>query len=241
MTSGIYSALSGAVAKAQQLEVTLHNLANVNNTGFKAGRVTFESLVDNHKQNNRDRGLNFTRTAVCYNDFSQGDIERTDLSLDLAIQGEGFFKVAGEEGFLYTRNGNFRLDHHGNLVTSESGLQMVGEEGPVNFPHNDVLINHDGIVIADGAQIGQITVYEIPENQDLIRKGDGLWELKPGVTDRPSDNAGVLQGSLELSNANPLFLTIELIETRRAYAAYMNTMKIFSEIGEKTREIGKIG
>jgi flagellar basal-body rod protein FlgF len=241
MTSGIYSALSGAVAKTHQLEVTLHNLANVNNTGFKAGRVTFESLVDNHKQNNRDRGLNFTRTAVCYNDFSQGDIERTDLSLDLAIQGEGFFKVAGEEGFLYTRNGNFRLDNQGNLVTSEGALQVVGEEGPVNFPHNDVLINHDGIVTADGAHIGRITIYEISENQDLIRKGDGLWELKPGFTDRPSDHAGVLQGSLEQSNANPLFLTIELIETRRAYAAYMNTMKIFSDIGEKTREIGKIG
>jgi flagellar basal body rod protein FlgG len=55
------------------------------------------------------------------------------------------------------------------------------------------------------------------------------------------DNAGLLQGNLERSNANPLLLTTELIETKRAYAAYMNTMKIFSEIGEKTREIGKIG
>jgi flagellar basal-body rod protein FlgF len=240
MTSGIYSALSGAVAKVQQLEVTLHNLANVNNTGFKAGRVTFESLMDNNMQN-RGQGMNFVRTAVCYNDFSQGDIEKTDLSLDLAIQGQGFFKVAGENGFLYTRQGNFRLDNQGNLVTSESGLQVVGEEGPLNLPHSDVLINNEGIVIADGARIGRLTVYEVPENQDLIRKGDGLWELKPGVTDRPSDNALILQGNLERSNANPLLLTTELIETKRAYAAYMNTMKIFSQIGEKTNEIGKIG
>jgi flagellar basal body rod protein FlgG len=241
MSSGIYSALSGAVAKIQQLEVTLHNLANVSNNGFKAGRVTFESLVNNYMQNNRSRGVNFTRTAICYNDFSQGDIEKTDLSLDLAIQGQGFFKVAGEDGFLYTRQGNFRLDDQGNLVTSASGLQVVGEDGPLNFPHNDVLINREGIVTADGAEIGRVTVYEVPENQDLIRKGDGQWELKPGVTDRPSDNAGLLQGNLERSNANPLLLTTELIETKRAYAAYMNTMKIFSEIGEKTREIGKIG
>jgi flagellar basal-body rod protein FlgF len=241
MTSGIYSALSGAVAKMQQLEVTLHNLANVGNKGFKAGRVTFESLVDNYMQNNKSRGVNFTRTAVCYNDFSQGDIEKTDLSLDLAIQGQGFFKVAGEDGFFYTRQGNFRLDNQGNLVTSERGLQVVGEDGPLNFPHSDVVINHEGIVTADGEEIGRVTVYEVPENQDLIRKGDGLWELKPGVTDRPSGNAGLLQGNLERSNANPLLLTTELIETKRAYAAYMNTMKIFGEIGEKTREIGKIG
>jgi flagellar basal-body rod protein FlgF len=241
MTSGIYSAVSGAVAKVQQLEVTLHNLSNVNNTGFKAGRVTFESLMDNYMQNNRGQGVNFARTAVCYNDFSQGDIVKTDLSLDLAIQGEGFFKVAGENGFLYTRQGNFRLDNQGNLVTSDSGLQVVGEDGPLNFPHSDVLINNEGIVTADGAQLGRLTVYEIPENQDLIRKGDGLWELKPGVTDRPSDSASVLQGNLERSNANPLLLTTELIEIKRAYAANMNTMKIFSEIGEKRNEIGRIG
>ena len=82
MTSGIYSALSGAVAKMQQLEVTLHNLANVGNKGFKAGRVTFESLVNNYMQNNRSRGVNFTRTAVCYNDFSQGDIDRKSTRLN---------------------------------------------------------------------------------------------------------------------------------------------------------------
>lgn len=241
MTSGLYSALSGAVAKMQQLEVTLHNLANVSNVGYKAGRVSFESLVNNYMQNTRNQGINFTRTAVCYNDFSQGDIEKTDQSLDLAIQGQGFFKVATDDGFFYTRQGNFRLDDDGNLVTYEKGLQVVGEEGPLNFPHNDVLIDHEGVVTADGIQIGRLTVYEIPGNQDLIRKGDGLWELKPGVAVKPSDNASVLQGSLERSNANPLFLTTEIIETNRAYAAYLKTMKIFSEIGEKTNEIGKIG
>jgi flagellar basal-body rod protein FlgF len=241
MTSGVYSALSGAVAKMQQLEVTMHNLANVGNIGFKAGRVAFESLVDDYMQNNRGNGLNFTRTSVCYNDFSQGDTEKTDQSLDLAIQGQGFFKVASEEGFLYTRQGNFKLDNQGNLVTYEGGLQVMGEDGPLNFPHNDVLIDREGIVTAEGAQIGRLTVYEVPDNQDLIRKGDGLWELKPGVTAMPSDNAGLLQGSLERSNAKPLFLITEIIEAKRAYAAYLNTMKIFGEIGGKINEIGKIG
>jgi len=241
MTAGIYSALSGAVAKMQQLEVTLHNLANVSSNGFKAGRVTFESLMDNYMQNNTGRGVNFTRTAICYNDFSQGDIEKTNQSLDLAIEGQGFFKVVGEDGFLYTRQGNFRLDNQGNLVTSETGLQVVGEGGPLNFPHKDVLINHEGIVTSDDAEIGRVTVYDVPENQDLIKKGDGLWELKPGVTDKPSIDAGLLQGNLERSNANPFLLTTEIIETKRAYAAHLNTMKVFSEIGEKAREIGKIG
>ena len=241
MSSGVYSALSGAVAKMHHLDVTLHNLANVENTGFKTSRLSFESLVDNNIQNYRSKGINYARPALSYNDFSQGDLEKTDQPLDLAIQGQGFFKVAGEKGFLYTRQGNFKLDDQGNLVTAETGLQVVGEDGPLNFPHSDVLINNEGLVVADGEQIGRVAVYEIPDNQDLIRKGDGLWELKPEVDDKPSDSAVLLQGSLERSNANPLFLTVEIIEVKRAYAAFMKTMKIFSEIGEKTREIGRIG
>lgn len=241
MSSGIYSAVSGAVAKMHQLDVTLHNLANVRNVGFKTSRVFFESLVNDKLQNNRSKGINFTKPAVSYNDFSQGDMEKTNQSLDLAIQGKGFFKVAGKEGFLYTRQGNFKLDNQGNLVTSDTGLQVVGEDGPLNFSHSDVLIDDEGLVIADGEQIGRVTVYEISEDQGLIRKGDGLWELRPGVVDRPSDRAGLLQGSLERSNANPLFLSVEVIEIKRAYDAYMKNMKTFSEIGEKTNEIGRLG
>lgn len=241
MGSGIYSALSGAVAKMQQLEVTVNNLANIGDIGFKADRVSFESVFNENLQNRIGRGVNFTRTSGSYTDFSQGDLEKTNRSLDVAIKGEGFFKVAVEDGFLYTRQGNFKLDKQSNLVTSINDLQVIGEGGPVNFPHSNVLINKEGMVTADGNEIGRLTVYEIPENQNLLRKGNGFWELKPGTADTPSTGASLLQGSLERANVNAILLTTEIIETKRAYAAFMNTMKIFSDISEKAREIGRLG
>jgi flagellar basal body rod protein FlgG len=241
MSSGIYSALSGAVAKMQQLEITVNNLANVSDIGFKAERISFESLFNQNLQNRIGRGMNFTRASGTYTDFSQGDMEKTNQSLDVAIQGRGFFKVASENGFLYTRQGNFKLNKQGYLVTSEGELQVIGENGPLNFPHRDISIDKEGTVTADGVQIGQLTAYEMPENEALIRKENNLWKLKPGMDDQLSTDARFLQGSLERSNINPVLLTAEIIETKRAYAAFMNTMKIFSEMNEKAREIGKIG
>ncbi|MCF8104731.1 MAG: flagellar basal-body rod protein FlgF [Desulfohalobiaceae bacterium] len=241
MSSGVYSALSGSVAKMQKLEVAVNNLANVSNIGFKASRVSFESLFSDVLQNSGGRGMNFTRTSARYTDFSQGDLKRTGQALDLAIQGQGFFKVAGEDGFQYTRRGNFTLDNEGNLVTATKGLQVIGEDGPVDLPHQEVLIDEKGRITAGGAQVGQINVYEVSDTEALRQKGNSLWELDKEGTDLPSADSGVVQGSLEQSNVNPLLLTTEVIETKRAYAAYLKTMKSFSEMAEKARQIGQLG
>ncbi len=241
MSSGVYSALSGALAKMRQIEISMNNLANVDNVGFKGDRISFESMFKEKLQNGDAKGINFTRTSVCYTDFSQGDVVRTGQPLDLAIKGRGFFKVVGDDGFLYTRQGNFKLDPQGNLVTSDTGLQVVGEEGPLNFPFGDVSIDQDGTVAADGGQIAKLTVYEVTDDQSMTRKGNGLWEAKKGEEDQPSPDSTLLQGSLEHSNVNPVLLTTDIIEIKRAYAAFMNTMKAFGEISEKAREIGRIG
>ena len=241
MGSGVYSALSGAVAKMQKLEVAVNNLANVSNIGFKASRVSFASLISDALQNTDGQGMNFTRTSARYTDFSQGDLKRTSRSLDLAIQGQGFFKVAGADGFQYTRQGNFTLNNQGDLVTATGEMQVIGENGPVNLPHKDVLIDEKGRITAGGVQIGRIDVYEVSDTKALRQKGNGMWELDEEGTALPAAKAGVVQGSLEQSNVNPLLLTTEVIETKRAYAAYLKTMKSFSEMSEKARQIGKLG
>lgn len=241
MSSGVYSTLSGAVAKMQKLEVAVNNLANISNIGFKASRVSFASLFSDDLQSTQGQGLNFTRTSSRYTDFSQGDLKRTSRSLDLAIRGQGFFKVAGADGFQYTRQGNFKLNSQGHLITATGDMQVVGAEGPVQLPHTDVLIDEQGRITADGSQLGRITVYEVPKPDDLIQKGNGLWEMNGKGADRPASGASLVQGSLEQSNVNPLLLTTEVIESKRAYGAYLKTMKAFSEMAEKARQIGRIG
>jgi len=241
MSSGIYSALSGGLARMQDLDVAVNNLANAGNIGFKASRLSFESLFNENLQNNRGKGMNFCRTSGAYIDFSQGDIKQTNRNLDLAIQGRGFFKVAGEDGFLYTRQGNFKLDEQGNLLTAEGNRQVVGADGPVNLPGKDVQVDGQGRITADGAQVGQLSIYTATDPGDLTQKPDGLWELREGGQEALAGDAQLVQGGLEQSNVNPLLLTTEIIETKRAYAAYLKTMKAFSEMTEKAGQIGRIG
>ena len=241
MSSGVYSVLSGALVRMQQLDATVNNLANIGNIGFKGDRMSFEAVFDEYVQNQDGKGINFTRTSACRPDFSQGYLEKTDQPLDVAIRGKGFFKVAGKNGFFYTRQGNFNLDENGNLVTSGTGLQVVGENGPLNLPQSDVSIDKNGTVAADGAEIGRLTVYEIPQEENLIRMGDGLWKLKDGSEDVVSTGSDLLLGNLERSNVSAVLLTTQIIEAKRAYETYMNTIKLFGEISEKSSQIGKIG
>ncbi len=241
MSSGIYSALSGGLARMQDLDVAVNNLANAGNTGFKASRLSFESLFDRNLQNSRAEGMNFCRTARRFVDFSQGDIKKTNRSLDLAIRGEGFFKVAGEDGFAYTRQGNFRLDPEGNLVTADGKRQVVGEQGPVNLPAKDVHIDGGGRITADGQQVGKLTLYTVDDKSALSQQADGLWKPPEEAAEKPAGDSELVQGALERSNVNPVQLTTEVIETKRAYAAYLKTMKAFSDMTEKAGQLGQIG
>ncbi len=241
MSSGLYSALTGAVARTQNLEMAVNNLANVGNIGFKGSRVSFESIYQENVQNTHGKGKNFTRAGARYIDFSQGNIEKTGRSLDLAIKGDGFFKVAGEDGFLYTRKGDLKIDNQGSLVVSASGLQVVGEGGPIFLPHSEVHIGKQGEVSADGLQVGQLSLYDIEDKAAMIQRENGMWELAEGAVDVLSDTSELFQGALEHSNVNALRLTTEIIDINRSYAAYIQTMKTFSDLGEKARSIGEVG
>ncbi|MCF8031353.1 MAG: flagellar hook-basal body complex protein, partial [Desulfohalobiaceae bacterium] len=96
MSSGMYSTLSGAMAASRNLRIISNNLANINNSGFKRQETHFEALFRNRMQASiPGNGINFSRISHTSTDFSQGGLKRTEGSLDVAIQGDGFFKVAG--------------------------------------------------------------------------------------------------------------------------------------------------
>ncbi|MFW5901617.1 MAG: flagellar basal body rod C-terminal domain-containing protein, partial [Thermodesulfobacteriota bacterium] len=152
-----------------------------------------------------------------------------------------FFKMAGDDGFLYTRQGNFELDDQGNLVTADGRKQVVGANGPVNLPHSNVQIDAQGRISADGAQVGQISVYSVSDPKALSEKGDGLYALAPDAAAAPAPDAELVQGGIEHANVDPVLLTTEIIETKRAYAAYLKVMKAYSDMGEKAESLGRIG
>lgn len=240
MSSGVYSALSGARSRMQLLEVVSNNLANAHTAGYKKDRLCFESLIDGARQRSLAKGVNFNRSAEGYTDLSQGLFQATGNPFDVAIDGPGFFKIEGQGGDFYTRQGNFRLDAEGFLVNS-SGNRVLGENGPIQLGAEEVRIDEDGRIWAGEVEAGRLAVVEVNDPRALEKRADGLFAPAPETIEIPVLRPNLVQGQIEGSNVNPLQEMTLLMEAHRSFEAYTKMMKIYSDINGKADELGSLG
>src|ERR1700742_1132333 len=132
MDTTTYVALAAQVALQKELETVANNVANANTAGFKADRSFFESFME--PLQGPGGGVSFVQDAATYIDQASGPIEVTGNSLDLALDGQGFFAVATAVGTEYTRNGHLRVGPDGSLVDS-NGRAVLGSDGsPIQMP-----------------------------------------------------------------------------------------------------------
>lgn len=240
MNPALWVAKTGVDAQQQRMAVISNNLANVNTTGFKRGRAVFEDLLYQNvrqvgAQSSQDTklpsGLSLgtgVRTVATEKLFLQGNLVKTDNPLDVAIQGRGFIQILLPDGtFGYTRDGSFKLDDQGQLVTA-SGYAL---EPAINIPENalSVTIGSDGVVSAtipgDAApvQIGALQLADFVNPAGLQPMGQNLF-LETAASGAPQtgnpglNGLGTLsQGFLESSNVNVVEELVNMIETQRAY------------------------
>jgi flagellar basal-body rod protein FlgG len=240
MPDALHVAKTGLNALQEKMSVISNNLANVNTLGFKRDRANFETLL---YQNVRDAGAQTSQSTqlstgyevgtgvrIVSTDklFKQGNIVNTDNSLDLTINGEGFFQLLMPNGQIaYTRAGNFSKDSTGKLV-SQSGYPL---EPAITIPTNATSINigSDGIVSVaipgqtKLSQVGQIELASFPNNPGLKAQGENLLTATSSSGDPvvavpgSGSNGTLLQGSLESSNVNVVEELVNMIETQRAY------------------------
>ncbi|APZ42988.1 flagellar basal-body rod protein FlgG [Acidihalobacter ferrooxydans] len=240
MNPALWIAMTGLNAQQTNMDVIANNLANVNTTGFKRGRASFESLI---YQNVRQPGAQSTQntqlptglmlgTGVRIGSteklFTQGNIIQTKNNLDVAIQGQGFLQILMPDGTTaYTRDGSFQLDSSGQIVTA-SGYPL---QPAITVPTNttSVTIGSDGTVTATVAgsttptQIGTIQLANFINPAGLQPIGNNLYEATAASgsaqTGTPGLNGlGTLQqGALETSNVNVVESLVNMIETQRAY------------------------
>jgi flagellar basal-body rod protein FlgG len=146
MDKGIYTALSGGIAKSHELELIANNLANANTPGFKRDTGTFNEYLTELRRADNVEGVrheilaatspdarvqgdkSFVEMDGVYTDFRQGNLDETHRALDLGLQGDGFFEVLTPAGVRYTRQGNFSIDAQGRLVTG-SGFPVLSRLG----------------------------------------------------------------------------------------------------------------
>lgn len=234
-------AATGMAAQQLNVEVIANNIANINTTGFKRARAEFTDLLyqmerihgvptrggDNAVPEGAQLGLGVRLSAI-RNLFLQGPLAETGNKLDVAINGQGWFQVAGPDGeTLYTRAGAFNSNGSGQLVTTD-GYPI---EPAITIPANtiDVHINQVGQVFAhvggqaDYLPIGQLTLASFANPTGLDALGNNLFRatLASGapVTGMPGDPGfgTIAQGYLENSNVDPVKEITELISAQRAY------------------------
>lgn len=240
MIRSLFTAATGMGAMQQNINVIANNLANVNTLGFKRSRAEFQDLlyqtfrVPGTQTPNGTQvpvGIQVgmgTKLAAVSKLFTQGDFQQTGNELDMAIQGKGFFQVLQSDGTVaYTRQGTFRLDSNGQLVTAD-GEPM---EPPITIPSDAMLLsisqNGEVSVTQPGSAtpnvVGTIELANFVNSAGLLSMGRGLYQETdasgPAITGQPGENelGELQQGFVESSNVNVVEELTNMILAQRAY------------------------
>src|SRR5580692_11634835 len=234
-------AASGMAAQDLNVQVISNNIANMNTTGYKRQRAEFQDLLYEHvsrvgtqtsaQGNILPVGIDLgggVKTVGTPRLITQGSLSQTGNTLDIAVIGDGFFKILMPDGsFSYTRDGSFKMDAQGRIVTSEGNVVQPG----ITIPQNStgLTVNNQGqvSVLLPGSTtssiLGQFTLTRFTNNAGLQANGDNLYTGTP-ASGTPQDGlpgtegAGtLLQGSLEQSNVEAVTEISNLIAAQRAY------------------------
>lgn len=249
MVSGKYSALSGAISREQTIANISNNLANINTAGYKRSNISFESILEEKQQITNAEGINYSRVAKNKVDLSQGPMRPTDNPLDLAIQGEGFFKLEGPNGTLYTRRGDFGIRSDGVLTTSH-GLPVLNDAGgKITIPDtqaSQIAFADDGTIFILGNQgrreeVGKVGLTNVNDTTLLKKEADTTFSLEQGGTEQAPENAQVLQGNLEMANVDMASAMAQLIDNQRAFETLHKAIKSYSTLSEQQEKLGSLG
>jgi flagellar basal-body rod protein FlgF len=225
---------SSLEALSQQYRAIAHNLANATTPGYKRLRTAFVQALEQAMSvaGEAEAGGGETVSGLTTVDFGQGTLTRTGSSLDLALDGKGFFVLEGPEGRRYTRAGRFHVDLTGQLVDS-SGRIVLGEGGPIVVPPTvsptDVHVGRDGTVLAAGQSIGKLEVVAFDDESDLEPVGENAFAAVDGASAEAAESFAVRQGYLESSNVSTVQELVGLIEVTRLYEANIKSVTVQDE------------
>jgi flagellar basal-body rod protein FlgG len=234
-------AATGMLAQQLNVEVISNNIANINTTAFKGQRAEFQDLLYQSERRvgsaSSDNGTIVpsgvqigigVKTAAVNRMMAQGNLTNTNNSLDLAIQGNGFFQIKMPDGSTsYTRAGSFQLSPTGEIVTADGYTVMPGLTLPANT--TAVTVNSSGQVLAqvtgqaNAQTVGQLELGSFPNPAGLQALGDNLYSQTEASGTATTGNPGATgfgtlqQGFLETSNVDIVTQITDLITAQRAY------------------------
>jgi flagellar basal-body rod protein FlgF len=222
MQSSLYVALSAQVAMEKRLNTIANNVANMNTGGFRADEVKFEEILSLAAKEN----VSFASSGQNFVSRRTGPIVKTDNPLDVAIQGEAWFAFNGPNGAVYTRDGRFKMNENGDLLTVE-GYQVLDAGGaPIALDPmaGSPTIGRDGTIMQGTNQVGAIGV--LRNDSRLSRFGNsGVMSSIPGEVVQDFNSTGIQQGYSEGSNVNPVLEMTKMIAVQRNFDSAATTIQ----------------
>ena len=218
MILDVTEVVQAGIRQEMKMETIINHLANVGTTGFKADILSFDEMLQ----------------ANMSIDFSQGGFIPTGNSLDLAINGDGFFKIQTQRGIRYTRNGTFTLNSDNMLVT-QNGDPVLGDKGPIPIQGGRVEINDAGEIWVEDettgtmGMVGKPAIVDFAQKDRFTKEGESLFIYNGSPLDEiVPEGAIVRQGELEMPNVNTVLEMTKMIETMRSYESCMKTLSCCS-------------
>ena len=260
MMRALWIAKTGMEAQQTQLDHISNNLANVSTNGYKRSQALFEDLMYQNlrqagapetEQTNLPTGLQVglgVRTAATGRVFTQGNLAQSENSLDMAITGKGFFQIQRPDGTTaYTRDGSFKVDANGQIVTNSGDTLLPGLSVPANA--QSVSIGADGTVsvLLPGNPtpqgIGQVQLANFINPNGLSPQGGNLYTETassgaPQVGAPGTNNlGGIKQGFIEGSNVNVVEELVQMIQTQRGYELNSKAVQTSDQMLQRLSQI----
>ena len=253
MIRALYTAASGMSAQQANLDTVANNLANSATAGFRSRRLQFEDMIYQNmitpgaaaSTQTASAGLQIglgTRSAATEMIMTQGDFNQTGNSLDLAIQGQGFFQVSLPNGTIaYTRAGSFHMNNQGTIVTPDGDSLLPAITIPTNA--TAITISQYGVVTATipgqtiSAQLGIVQLATFANPGGLSSIGGNLYQQTSSsgnaITDTPGGTSGVgtlQQGYVENSNVDVVGEFVQMILAQRAYESNSKVIHVADDM-----------
>jgi flagellar basal-body rod protein FlgF len=231
MIFDVTQVVQAGIRQERKMETIINHLANVSTTGFKADILSFDQMLQ----------ANMTI------DFSQGDLIQTGNSLDLALNGDGFFKIQTPGGIRYTRNGTFTLNNEKSLVT-QNGDPVLGSNGPITIEGGRIEINDAGEIWVEDEttgtmeMVGKPAIVDFAQKDRFTKEGESLFIYNGSPADETVlESTTVKQGELEMPNVSTVVEMTKMMECMRGYESCMKTLQALDETDSKAiNELGKV-
>jgi flagellar basal-body rod protein FlgG len=260
MNPALRTSATGMAAQQTRTEVIANNLANVNTTGFKRSRAQFEDLLYQTMQGQQVLGSSETNTspaiqigrgtrlAAVQRMHAQGALEATGRSMDVAIDGDGFFPVQLPGGqTAYTRDGSFQISDQGVLVTSDgyqigAGIKIPSDVSDVSISPTGVVSGSKGVG-GEAEELGRIELARFANPSGMMSMGQNLYAATAAsgeaTTGYPQDEGmgRLVQGQLEGSNVEIVQEMVDMISAQRAYELNSKAIKAADEMSQTATEM----